>query len=136
MSAATEILTAFLARLKLFTYSPQPDVLWPGIQADPPDEGMWLKPAFFPNRNRDRHWDDDGCVERRGFFRVLVYYRVRPDLGQIVPSELADAIVAHFPKGTELGPVCVIEEPSQDPAIDEDPSKSYIPVTIRYLGSS
>lgn len=134
--SATPILEAFLARLATFTYSPQPEILWPGIQSDPPDEGMWLKPDFFPNRNRDRNWDDDACVERIGFCQVLVYFRVRPEVGEIRPSELADAIIDFFPKGTVLGPVRVKEQPSRSPKIDEDPSRSYIPVTIHYQGFS
>ena len=134
--STTTIMKACFDRLLTFVYSPQPVILWPAEQTDPPDSGFWLQPGYFPNEPIDRIWDNDACVETRGFFQVLVYFRVRPDLGQIKPSTLADALIDHFPKGLELGPVRVRKRPYQSPMIVEDASKSYIPVTVPYLGST
>ena len=130
--STTEILEALFEKLESFVYSPQPDVLWPGKQEDPPEAGMWLQPGLFPNETGDIAWDNDACVDTRGFAQILVYFR--PDQGQPDPSKLADALIAFFPKGSDLGPVRVRKRPWQSPMITQDASKLYIPVTISYKG--
>lgn len=130
--STTEIMEAAFAKLATFTHAPQPEIMWPGIQEKPPQSGMWLQPSFFPNETGDLAWDNDACVDTRGFFQVLVYFR--PDQGQIDPSELADALIAFFPKGSSMGPVRVRKRPWQSPMITEDASKLYIQVTIPYKG--
>jgi hypothetical protein len=130
--STTEILTAAFDHLIAFVYSPQPEIMWPGIQSTPPEAGMWLEPGFFPNEPDDIAWDDDSCVDTRGFFQILVYFR--PGQGQIDPSELADALIAHYPKGTELGAVRVRKRPWQSPAVTDDASKLFIPITVPYMG--
>ena len=130
--STTEILQAGIDKLKSFVYDPQPEILYPGVGEDPPDTGMWLVLKFFPNEPKDIAWDNDGCVDTRGFFRVLVF--LRPGQGQLDPSELADALIAFFPKGLVLGSVRVRKRPWQSPMIVPDASKSYISVTIPYKG--
>lgn len=130
--STTDILEAAFQKLKAFIHDPQPEILWPGIQENPPDAGMWLQPGFFPNEPGDIAWDDDACVDTRGFFQILIYFR--PGQGLIDPSELADALIAFFPKGFELGPVRVRKRPWQSPAVTEDSSKLFIPVTVPYKG--
>ncbi len=132
--STTEIMEAAFDRLIDFVYTPQPDILWPGIQEEPPESGMWLQPGFFPNEPKDLAWDIDACVDTRGFFQVLVYFR--PGQGSIGPSELADVLIAFFPKGLDLGPVRILKRPWQSPMVTEDASKLYIPVTIPYKGST
>lgn len=134
--SATDIMTAFFDRLNSFTYfSVSLPIIWPGLQSAPPQEGIWLETKFFPNEPVDRAWDNDACVEARGYFMVYVCFRQRPDAGQVEPSLVADAIIEHFPKGTELGPVRVRKQPWQSPAITPDASMSYIPVTVSYMGA-
>jgi len=130
--STTDILEAALSALNAFPYSPTPTILWPGIQSSPPDEGIWLVPGLFPNETRDIAWDNDSCVDTRGFFQILVYYR--PGQGQIEPSELADALVSYFPKGSGIGPVRVRKRPWQSPAVVEDADRIFIPVTVPYEG--
>jgi len=130
----TTILGAFLEHLDDFVYSPQPVILWPGLQSNPPESGMWLQSNFFPNEPIDRVWGYETCVEARGFFQVSVHFRVNPGTGQLAPSLLADAIIDHFPKGLVLGPVRVRKRAWQSPAIVQDASRSFIPVTIPYWG--
>jgi hypothetical protein len=130
--STTDILEAAFQKLASFVYSPAPEILWPGIQETPPESGMWLQPGFFPNEPEDMAWDDDACVDTRGFFQILIYFR--PGQGLVAPSELADALIAFFPKGFELGPVRVRKRPWQSPAVTEDASKLFIPVTVPYKG--
>jgi len=130
--STTEILEAALEKLNSFVYSPQPDILWPGIQDEPPQSGLWLQPSFFPNEPDDIAWDNDACVDTRGFLQILVYYR--PGQGQLDPSALADALIAYFPKGSALGPVRIRKRPWQSPAVVDDADKLFIPVTVPYKG--
>lgn len=130
--STTDIMKAAFDKLVDFVYSPQPEIMWPGRQQDPPESGMWLQITPFPGKPINVAWGNDSCVDTRGFFRILVYFR--PDQGLIAPSELADALIEFFPKGSDLGPVRVVERPGQDSMIVEDASKLYIPVTIPYLG--
>jgi hypothetical protein len=130
--STTDILEAAFQKLETFVYSPSPEILWPGIQENPPESGMWLQPGFFPNEPEDLSWDNDACLDTRGFFQVLIYFR--PGQGLLDPSELADALIAHFPKGLDLGPVRIRKRPWQSPAVIEDASKLFIPVTVPYKG--
>ena len=72
--STTEIMRAAFDKLDTFSFVPPPSILWPGIQSDRPDNGMWLEPKLFPNEPHDIAWDDDGCVDTRGFFQILVYF--------------------------------------------------------------
>lgn len=92
---------------------------------------MWLEAKLFPNEPLDPFWNNGASMQARGFFQVMVGYR--PGVGQIGPSEVADAICAHFSKGTALGPVRVRKSPWQSPEIT-DSDKSLIPITIPYMG--
>ena len=130
--STTDILEAAFQKLQAFSYSPQPEILWPGIQETPPEEGMWLEANFFPGDPVDIAWDNDACVDTRGWFQITVYFR--PGQGQIEPSELADALIAHFPKGTVLGAVRVRQRPYQKALITEDASKLFIDVIVPYMG--
>lgn len=126
---STNILEACHTRLKAFSYTPAPEILWPNIQETPPAEGLWIEAGYFPNEPADDTWDD-GCANDRGFFQMLVGYR--KGTGEIAASELADALVAWFPKKTDLGGVMVRKKPTRGPAFtDED--KVFIPITVFYL---
>lgn len=127
----TQILTASCEHLNTLSFSPAPEIAWPGVDFDPPDSGEWLEFRLFPNEPGNISWDNGAPVQMRGFGQVLVCYR--PGRGEVTPSELADAVVSHFAKGTELGPVRVSRLPYRAPAVDED-GYSFIPVTIPYLG--
>jgi len=130
--STTDITETAFQLLETFVYVPQPAILYPGVQNDPPQTGMWLLPSVFPNEPNDIAWDNDSCVDTRGFVQILVYFR--PGQGVIEPSELADALIAFFPKGSQLGPVRVRKRPWQSPVVVEDSSKLFIPVTIPYKG--
>ena len=93
---------------------------------------MWLEPKFFPNTPDNIAWGDDSCMDTRGHFRILVYFR--PGDGTVAPITLADALIAHYPKGLALGTVRVRKRAWQALAVTEDASKLFIPVTVPYLG--
>lgn len=128
---STAILTACIQRLDELGISPALPIAWPGVNFNPPDEGMWLEAKLFPNEPTDPVWNADGCYNARGFFQVLVFYR--PGVGQVQPSEIADLIIAHFPKASYLGPVRVLKTPWQSPSVT-DGDKLFIPITIPYSG--
>ena len=127
-----EILRAAFDWLDAFAYSPQPAILWPGLQSNPPGAGMWIEPILVPGETVNVVWDNCANVDTRGYVQMRVYYR--PGQGQLAPSELADALIDYFPKGLVLGPVRVNMRAWQLPAVVEDPSKIYIPVMVSYQG--
>jgi hypothetical protein len=126
------ILDAAFDKLMTFSYSPMPEILWPGIQNKPPHTGMWLEPRIIPKKPGNIVWDNCGSQDTQGTLQIRVYFR--PGQGQIEPSELADALIDFFPKGTVLGPVRVRKRPWQNPMITEDSSKLFITVNVPYKG--
>jgi hypothetical protein len=93
---------------------------------------MWLEARYFPNEPADLTWGNDSQLGTLGFFQVSVYWRPTED-SLIAASEVADAIIELFPKGTAVGPVRVRKTPWQSPSIDLD-GQSFIPITISYRG--
>jgi len=130
--STTNIFRAFLELLEEFVYSPMPEIMWPGTQQTPPQSGIWLEPGFFPNVPDNIAWDNDSCVDTRGHFQILVYFR--PGTGTVEPTALATALARHFPKGEALGAVRIKKRPWQSLPVAEDASKLFIKVTIPYLG--
>lgn len=130
--STSDILEACIDKLEAFSYSPEMPVLWGGVNETPPNTGLWLQPHLFPIEPSDIAWDNDACVDTRGFLQVLVYFK--PGQGVIEPTAAASAIIAAFPKGTALGPVRVLKQPWQSAMVTQDSSKLYIPVTIPYKG--
>lgn len=128
---STDILEACLERLEDFDYSPPPALLWPGKKMEPPEEGFWIEPRYFPGEPADETWDE-GCVVTTGFFYLLV--GCDAGIGEDEASELADALVAWFPKGQELGPVRVLKRATRGGSYIDEGSRLYIPVTVRYQG--
>jgi len=131
--STTDILTACLDRLLALSFNLQIPVSKPGVNFNSPSSGYWLEPSLSPNEPDDLAWGNDSCHERIGFFQVNVNYRPGQP-GQEGASEVADAIIAHFPKGLELGPVRVRKSAWQSPAVTDDGSRLFIPVTIPWRG--
>lgn len=129
--STTAILEAFATRLDAFTYSPQPPIAWPGVKFKPPASGMWLEASLFPGDPESLAWENDSPNEVRGFCQILIGYR--PGLGEVAASQLADALLAWFAKGTPLGPVRVSRTPTRAPSLPDEGNKIFIPVTIPYL---
>ena len=129
---STDILTAFLTRLESFNWTPALPVMWPGVKGDPPNTGQWLEASLFPGEPTNLAWNADSASEFIGFAQIMVGYR--PGTGEVLPSQIADAIIAHFPKSLELGGVRIRKAPYRSPSFVEDGNKLFIPVTIPYRG--
>lgn len=115
-------------------------IAWPGKPFDPPAaaSALWLQASIFPGES-DNIVLAAGPVMFRGFVQILVGFRnnaqgVRP------AYEVAEALVALYAKGTDLGPVKVSTRPSIGPAVSEQGSArlsqgtNYLPITVPYLG--
>jgi hypothetical protein len=125
----SQIIEACFQRLLQFWYEPQPEILWPGLETNPPGEGIWLEPNVLPNEPENIAWTDESCAVTMGIIRILVHYR--PGMAQPEPMALADALCLHFPKGLELGPVRVFKRAWQDAPVS-DGDDVVIPVTVPY----
>lgn len=132
MSAETQILLGFSERMDTFSHSPMPEIIPPNRAKPTPNDGMWIELGLFPGKPNSFGPSFDSPNETVGFCQALICFR--KDIGQFEPSRLADAVISHFPKGTPLGPVRVVQTPYQMPAVTEDGSRMYIAVTIPYHG--
>ena len=128
----TDILTAFLERLDVLGLSPALPVAWPGIPHKPPSSGMWIEARFSNSEPDDLVWDTESQQYLGGFFEVSIYWRPNQN-SQVAASEIADAIIDHFPKGLPVNAVRVLKAPWQNPAIDL-PGKSFIRVVVPFSG--
>lgn len=134
--STTDTLTAFTTRLDALVLSPPLPVAWPGIPFEPPATGMWLEARHFPGEPVDLIWDNDTQQNSMGFFQVSVFWRPGTNTGQnsqLAASEIADLVIAHFPKGLNIDAMKVRKGPWQSTAVNL-PGKSFIPVTIPYRG--
>lgn len=134
MAAETEILDAGM--LHMAAYSTSLPVSYPATPFKAPsgEEAMWLEIRYFPNVPRNLGWENDARQEYIGAFRISVYFRTQ--YGSFTATEEAEALIAHFAKGTELGPVRVSQRPYLAPVVDSDNGAAFITVTIPYRGIS
>ena len=129
MATDKDILEAALTHMaSLVTSLP---IAWPGVSFTPPSSGMWFEVRHFPNEPDHFGYGDDAKQDYRGFLQVSVF--TADKAGLITPTEEAEKIVAHFAKGTALGPVVVRKTPYLSPPIPED-NHIQIPVTCPYRG--
>jgi hypothetical protein len=129
MAAETDIKNGGFARMaSLSTSLP---ISWPNVNFTPPATGLWFEIRHFPNDNRTLGMAADSRTLFVGAFQVSVYFR--PGTGEVEPARETENVIAHFAKGTALGPVRVSARPSSAPAIMED-EFGFIPITIPYRG--
>lgn len=130
--SATDRLKAFYTEMQDAGFDVP--IVWPGVEINPPANGIWLLVRHFPNETEDLSWNDDGAILVRGFFQVEVNYR-HSFKGIFPASELADTIIAAFSKGTPIADVFVEKQPWQAAEVVED-DRNFIPVTVPYYGTA
>ena len=128
MSHDSQIIQAAFTRLTQIQNAPP--IAWPGINFTPPATGIWFEAMMFPNEPTNLVMDSD-TAEQIGFFQVTVCFR--PGQGITLPMMTAEAVIAQFPKGTDLGPVKVRMRPWLAPTVTAS-DYQFIPVTIPYKG--
>lgn len=128
---APAVYDAFAQRLSAFAsgFSPPLQVAFPGVSFTPPDEGLWLEAAFFPNATQNYGLGEAGPFLHQGFVQATVC--ARPGGGILAPMEVAGAVGDFFRKGTVLGPVKVEQPPSLMTPV-ERPDRLLHPVSIPY----
>lgn len=91
---------ALLARLGTLVTTPPCQFAWPSIDYTPAQGQPYLLPSVMPNRT-DEGGLGAGAPERHlGLFQVTVY---APSGSGVAPaSELADQVIAHFPRGSVI----------------------------------
>jgi hypothetical protein len=128
MAVDADILDAVKARTNSLPGSLR--VGLPNVSFDPGDDDIWLHIDLFPNEPENLSWDSDKQLYL-GFVQFRVYTKLYRGIFKI--TDEAENIIAHFAKGTELGPVMVSRRPWLSPKIIED-DKCFIPVTVPYRG--
>lgn len=127
MSANRDIWDAFCGLLA--TAAGATPVLFQGVDAAPPDTGMWIEASFFPNRTITYGIADEGPFDYRGFCQAMVCYRPGGGIGPA--SDVCAALVAALCKGTVLGPARVEVEPDEGAPIVA-PDRVFHVVTVYY----
>lgn len=128
----SQITEALLARLATLTLSPVLPVAYPNAAFTPPASGPYLA-AHPPLRAETQGIGISAWNEHAGVFQVDVVYRTQD--GVIKPTQIADAVAAHFARGTRLanGAVHVrIDEPPSIAAPVTVAPDHRTPVSIRY----
>lgn len=91
---------ALLARLGALVTTPVCSFAWPSVEFTPAVGVPYLEPQVMPNRT-DEAGLGVGVAERHfGLFQVTVY--APGNEGAAAGSELADQVIAHFPRGTVI----------------------------------
>lgn len=102
---------------------------YPNQSFTPPADAPYLIAEVFPNRPK---WEGLGTGDRldQGLLQITV---VSPKRTGIVPvAQIADEVVAHFPKGLRLSGVKVSGEPwAAQPIIEA--SEVRLPVTVPWV---
>jgi hypothetical protein len=133
VSTEADLYDAFATAFATFAagLSPALPVSWPGIHFTPPDEGSWLELRLFPNETQNYGLADDAPALHQGMLQVGVC--TRPGGGIVDALQVAGAVVAAFPKGTQVGPVSVQRKPWISGVLTES-DRIVHPVTIPYRG--
>lgn len=95
---AAQVLDALLARVAALTLSPVLPVDYPEVTFDPPADGKYLTVSFFPNRPMAEGLTS-GRVDQ-GLLQVTVVWP--KNQGLVAPSNIAQAVIDHFPNGLAL----------------------------------
>lgn len=134
----TDIFDAFEAKLSALVLSPALEIEWPNVGFKPPldergDPAPYLRASHLPGEPNQITLGSTGQNRHVGVFQVDVMWPEGE--GIVAPGRIADAIVAHFKRGTDMTSgaalVRVIKPPSRAPAISVPP-RVQIPVSIRY----
>jgi hypothetical protein len=134
MDVDAQIYEALVAHLQDFVnqFSPPYKVGYPGVNFTPPNSGQWLEVRFFPNETQNYGIADEGPHDHRGFFQVMVCER--PGGGITVGTMVADAVIAHFDKGTVVEPARINRRPWLSNIVHA-PERTLYPVSIPYEAS-
>ena len=128
----SQITEALMEHLSELTLSPVLPVAYPNVPFTPPVSGPYLH-AHAPLRATTAAIGISAWDEHAGIFQVDVVYRAQD--GVIKPTQIADAVAAHFPRNLHLenGSVRVdINEPPSIAAPVTDGTNLKTPVSIRY----
>lgn len=129
--STTSAYDAFGLLVADFAHSQGLPISLPGIGFSPPERGLWLEAAWVPNATQNYGLADDGPSLHRGLAQISVCGR--PGAGIMPLTEVADAAIAAFGKGTTFGGMRVYRKPYQSAPI-EQPERLMVPVTVMWQG--
>jgi hypothetical protein len=128
----SQITEALLTRLGTLTFSPTLPVAYPNVTFTPPTSGPYLH-AHAPLRAATQAVGISAWDEHAGIFQVDVVYRAQD--GVVKPTQIADAVAAHFPRNLHLANGSVRVDINEPPSIAgpvTDGTNLKTPVSIRY----
>ena len=126
----TQIFRAFTAAIDTFVAENPIDLAYPNALYTP-GAGPYLRPWMLPAPTSA--FDYRATNEYRGVMQIDVFWPA--GLGLVAPLEMAAALIAFFPRGSQLAgddlTVSINEPPYLGPALQE-PGWIQIPVSIRF----
>lgn len=128
MPVALEVQSAFNALLA--SMPGVPPVSWPNGEFDPSGASMWLDVDHLPRETDAPFLGDTSDQDYGGIYQITVV--VALDTYETQALEMASRIMAHFPRGLDVGPARV-RKSSIAPGL-RDGSYWRVPVSIWYRG--
>lgn len=99
--------SALLTHLEELVLSPAIPVAWPNVEFTPPTAAPWLKPDFLALPAQRPGLAHDSVRYLGGLLQVSVF--VPLGTGEILASEIAGDVLAHFARGTKIvGDITVV----------------------------
>lgn len=132
MTATNDIVTAFFNVIQ--AAFPTTPIAWQGADFTPPDSGVWLEAAVFPNNPiHDGIRLSDSRTDQ-GILQVMVMCRPGPK-GYFSSAATVEAVKAALPIGLALtGLVRIVSEPSEFRVDIRDPDRLAVIVSSQYRG--
>jgi len=107
-----------------------PPIAWPNVDFDPKGAEVWLEAMQMPRETDDPFLPDDAALDYGGVYQVKVL--IHKGGSEELALTFADDIIAHFRRGTMIGPVRT-RQPYRSGGLDEG-SFWAIVVSIPYRG--
>lgn len=104
-------------------------IAWPGISFTPPTSGYWLVVTHLPNRGVDDRLANDSHVSPQGIYQVTVNSRPTSEINL---REVAESVMAVFPKGTPIIPPLRVTDPPYDRGVMYLEDRMELVVTVEY----
>lgn len=115
----------------LYTLPDAPSIAWPNAPApDVNGVSLWLRVDHLPRRTDAPLLGDTSALDYGGIYQISIH--AAKDDSDNALLNMADTLIAHFPRGRTIGPVRV-GQPYRSPAMDADGWRVVV-VSVPYRG--
>lgn len=102
----------------LYSMTDAPPIAWPNAPApDVNGVALWLRVDHLPRRTDAPLLGDTSALDYGGIYQISIHGQVDDSDNALL--NMADTLIAHFPRGRTIGPVRV-GQPYRSPAMSAD----------------